>query len=162
MFCFVLQYNTGVQLALVLATLGAPVFGYVDHTALHWLWYGQFCSSLISFLHFILPKKWMKIRGIFLFNLKKWKFWDFFYKFCVFELSLSFFCTNYFSKKSQLFVHRYITAASTLASSASYMLQKDTVKYFIPRAKTKKQPPSLWSRGLLLLSARSVLLAALI
>ncbi|OQV12905.1 putative cardiolipin synthase (CMP-forming) [Hypsibius exemplaris] len=66
------KYNTGVQLALVLATLGAPVFGYVDHSALHALW--------------------------------------------------------------------YITAASTLASSASYMFQKDTFRYLIPsRTKT---PPS--------------------
>lgn len=32
------KFNTMVQLALVAFTLGAPVFQYVDHPALHGLW----------------------------------------------------------------------------------------------------------------------------
>jgi hypothetical protein len=33
------KWNTGMQLLLVATTLAAPVFSYVDHPALHAMWY---------------------------------------------------------------------------------------------------------------------------
>ncbi|KAK3913506.1 putative cardiolipin synthase (CMP-forming) [Frankliniella fusca] len=47
------KFNTLVQLALVACTLGAPVFHYVDHTALHGLWYltaGTTVASAMSYI----------------------------------------------------------------------------------------------------------------
>lgn len=47
------KFNTLVQLALVACTLGAPVFHYVDHAALHGLWYltaGTTVASAMSYI----------------------------------------------------------------------------------------------------------------
>ncbi|KAJ8880682.1 hypothetical protein PR048_017152 [Dryococelus australis] len=47
------KVNTAVQLLLVASTLAAPVFNYVDHQALHVLWYitaGTTVSSAASYL----------------------------------------------------------------------------------------------------------------
>ncbi len=49
---FFKQLNTALQLGLVTATLGAPVFGYVDHMALHLLWFVFFhFNPLVSTLN---------------------------------------------------------------------------------------------------------------
>lgn len=36
---FISKINTAVQLTLAATTLAAPVFNYVDHPALHMLWF---------------------------------------------------------------------------------------------------------------------------
>ena len=41
---FISQVNTGLQLGLVTVSLAAPVFGFVDHVYLHYLWYVLMCG----------------------------------------------------------------------------------------------------------------------
>ncbi|PRD36883.1 UNVERIFIED_CONTAM: putative cardiolipin synthase [Trichonephila clavipes] len=40
--------NTGIQLTLVAASLAAPVFNYVDHLCLHYLWYITATTTVMS------------------------------------------------------------------------------------------------------------------
>ncbi|KAH6926665.1 hypothetical protein HPB50_021180 [Hyalomma asiaticum] len=48
--------NTAVQLGLVAATLAAPVFGFVDHSALHAFWYLTASTTLLSGLTYLFTK----------------------------------------------------------------------------------------------------------
>ncbi|KAL3203072.1 hypothetical protein MRX96_053281 [Rhipicephalus microplus] len=48
--------NTAVQLGLVAATLAAPVFGFVDHGALHAFWYVTASTTLLSGLTYLFTK----------------------------------------------------------------------------------------------------------
>lgn len=48
--------NTAVQLGLVAATLAAPVFGFVDHGALHAFWYVTASTTLLSGLTYLFKK----------------------------------------------------------------------------------------------------------
>lgn len=50
------KMNTAIQLGLVAATLAAPVFGYVDHYALHCLWYLTAGTTLTSGLMYLFTK----------------------------------------------------------------------------------------------------------
>lgn len=59
------KFNTMVQLALVAFTLGAPVFQYVDHPALHGLWYLTAGTTVASALSYAFTKgtyKFLKIK----------------------------------------------------------------------------------------------------
>jgi cardiolipin synthase len=50
---FISKVNTAVQLACVAGSLGAPVWNYVDHPALHGLWYltgGMTAAAAISYM----------------------------------------------------------------------------------------------------------------
>lgn len=48
--------NTAVQLGLVAATLAAPVFGFVDHSALHAFWYLTASTTVLSGLTYLFTK----------------------------------------------------------------------------------------------------------
>lgn len=48
--------NTAVQLGLVAATLAAPVFGFVDHGALHAFWYLTASTTVLSGLTYLFTK----------------------------------------------------------------------------------------------------------
>ncbi|XP_064485767.1 probable cardiolipin synthase (CMP-forming) isoform X2 [Ornithodoros turicata] len=50
------KMNTAIQLGLVAATLAAPVFNYVDHTALHWFWYLTGVTTVTSGMMYIFTK----------------------------------------------------------------------------------------------------------
>ncbi|XP_034250438.1 probable cardiolipin synthase (CMP-forming) [Thrips palmi] len=59
------KFNTMVQLALVAFTLGAPVFQYVDHAALHGLWYLTAGTTVASALSYAFSKgtyKFLKVK----------------------------------------------------------------------------------------------------
>lgn len=55
------KFNTLVQLALVGFTLGAPVFDYVDHAALHGLWYLTAGTTVASAISYIFSKGTYKL-----------------------------------------------------------------------------------------------------
>ncbi|XP_055348815.1 probable cardiolipin synthase (CMP-forming) [Paramacrobiotus metropolitanus] len=55
------KYNTGLQLLLVVVTLAAPVFNYVDHPVLHGLWYIVAASTLASGLGYMFQKDTYKL-----------------------------------------------------------------------------------------------------
>lgn len=56
--------NTAIQLGLVAVTLAAPVFNFVDHAALHALWYMTAATTTVSGLMYIFSKDSYKfIRG---------------------------------------------------------------------------------------------------
>lgn len=48
--------NTAIQLGLVAATLAAPVFGFVDHSALHAFWYLTATSTVLSGCTYLFTK----------------------------------------------------------------------------------------------------------
>lgn len=50
----ILQVNTNLQLSLLTLTLGAPIFGFVDHIALQCLWGMTSVTTLWSFGHYLL------------------------------------------------------------------------------------------------------------
>ncbi|XP_044729789.1 probable cardiolipin synthase (CMP-forming) [Chrysoperla carnea] len=58
---FISKVNTAVQLTLVATTLAAPVFGFVDHTALHVLWYTTGFTTLTSALSYVFSKNTYKV-----------------------------------------------------------------------------------------------------
>uniref|UniRef100_A0A1B0A8W9 cardiolipin synthase (CMP-forming) n=1 Tax=Glossina pallidipes TaxID=7398 RepID=A0A1B0A8W9_GLOPL len=55
------KINTGVQLAAVGISLGAPVWHYIDHVGLHGLWYLTGCTTVAAALSYILNKNTFKI-----------------------------------------------------------------------------------------------------
>ncbi|KAK6635805.1 hypothetical protein RUM44_001059 [Polyplax serrata] len=54
---FISKVNTGVQLVLVGTTLAAPVFGYVNHSFLHFMWYVTAASTIAAAGSYIFSKK---------------------------------------------------------------------------------------------------------
>lgn len=54
------KVNTLVQLAAVVCTVAAPVFGFVDHSALHSLWYITAGTTVASAVSYILSKNTYK------------------------------------------------------------------------------------------------------
>ncbi|XP_063221896.1 probable cardiolipin synthase (CMP-forming) [Bacillus rossius redtenbacheri] len=54
------KVNTAIQLLLVASTLAAPVFGYVDHQALHVLWYVTACTTVSSAFSYLVSKNTYK------------------------------------------------------------------------------------------------------
>ncbi|XP_013119365.2 probable cardiolipin synthase (CMP-forming) [Stomoxys calcitrans] len=55
------KINTGVQLSAVGISLGAPIWGYLDHTALQGLWYLTGATTIAAALSYILDKNTFKI-----------------------------------------------------------------------------------------------------
>lgn len=53
---FISKVNTAVQLICVAATLGAPVWNYVDHPALHGLWYLTGATTAAAAISYIVSK----------------------------------------------------------------------------------------------------------
>lgn len=53
---FISKVNTGVQLFTVAATLGAPVWSYIDHPALHGLWYLTGLTTFAAAVSYIVSK----------------------------------------------------------------------------------------------------------
>jgi cardiolipin synthase (CMP-forming) len=53
---FISKVNTAVQLFTVAATLGAPVWNYVDHPALHGLWYLTGATTAAAAISYIVKK----------------------------------------------------------------------------------------------------------
>ncbi|KAL3286503.1 hypothetical protein HHI36_001008 [Cryptolaemus montrouzieri] len=53
---FISKVNTGVQLALVGSTLAAPVFHYVGHPFLEYLWYVTGATTIAAGLSYIISK----------------------------------------------------------------------------------------------------------
>ncbi|GFS55861.1 cardiolipin synthase [Nephila pilipes] len=51
------KINTGIQLTLVAASLAAPVFNYVDHLFLHYLWYITATTTVMSAASYLYYKK---------------------------------------------------------------------------------------------------------
>uniref|UniRef100_A0AAG5DBM8 cardiolipin synthase (CMP-forming) n=1 Tax=Anopheles atroparvus TaxID=41427 RepID=A0AAG5DBM8_ANOAO len=58
---FVSKLNTAVQLVTVAVTLGAPIFGYVDHAYLHGLWYLTGCTTIAAAASYLTSKDTYKI-----------------------------------------------------------------------------------------------------
>jgi len=55
------KVNTAVQLLAIGASLGAPIWGYIDHTNLHGLWYLTGVTTLVAALSYVLQKDTYKI-----------------------------------------------------------------------------------------------------
>lgn len=53
---FISKVNTAVQLFAVAASLGAPVWNYVDHSALHGLWYLTGATTVIAAISYMVKK----------------------------------------------------------------------------------------------------------
>jgi cardiolipin synthase (CMP-forming) len=53
---FISKVNTGVQLFCVAASLGAPVWNYIDHPALHGLWYLTGLTTAAAAISYIVSK----------------------------------------------------------------------------------------------------------
>jgi len=53
---FISKVNTVVQLFAVAASLGAPIWNYVDHPALHGLWYLTFSTTVIAAISYMVKK----------------------------------------------------------------------------------------------------------
>ncbi|KFB48918.1 AGAP000843-PA-like protein [Anopheles sinensis] len=58
---FVSKLNTAVQLVTVAVTLGAPIFGYVDHAYLHGLWYATGFTTIAAAASYLTNKDTYKI-----------------------------------------------------------------------------------------------------
>jgi len=58
---FISKVNTGVQLFAIGTSLGAPIWAYIDHSALHGLWYLTGATTLAAALSYILQKDTYKI-----------------------------------------------------------------------------------------------------
>lgn len=58
---FISKVNTAVQLTAVATSLGAPIWGYIDHTALHGLWYFTGVTTAAAALSYITSKDTYKI-----------------------------------------------------------------------------------------------------
>uniref|UniRef100_A0A182R230 cardiolipin synthase (CMP-forming) n=1 Tax=Anopheles funestus TaxID=62324 RepID=A0A182R230_ANOFN len=58
---FVSKFNTAVQLVTVAATLGAPIFNYVDHAYLHGLWYLTGFTTVAAAASYLTSKDTYKI-----------------------------------------------------------------------------------------------------
>lgn len=58
---FISKVNTAVQLVAVAASLGAPVWNYVDHPHLHYLWYFTGATTVAAALSYILTKNTYKL-----------------------------------------------------------------------------------------------------
>jgi len=54
---FISKVNTTVQLVMVCATLAAPVFNFVDHSALHALWWLTTSTTVTSAVAYIVHRK---------------------------------------------------------------------------------------------------------
>ena len=53
--------NTFVQLGTVAISLGAPIWNYIDHQHLHYLWYLTGVTTIAAALSYILTKDTYKI-----------------------------------------------------------------------------------------------------
>jgi len=53
---FISKVNTAVQLFTVAASLGAPVWNYVDHPALHGLWYLTGATTVVAAISYMVKK----------------------------------------------------------------------------------------------------------
>jgi len=53
---FISKVNTVVQLFAVAASLGAPIWNYVDHPALHGLWYLTLSTTVIAAISYMVKK----------------------------------------------------------------------------------------------------------
>ncbi|XP_073950560.1 cardiolipin synthase [Choristoneura fumiferana] len=58
---FISKVNTAIQLLLVGTTLASPVFGFVDHAALHALWAVTAASTVVSAASYLVSKDTYKI-----------------------------------------------------------------------------------------------------
>lgn len=58
---FISKLNTAVQLVTVAATLGAPIFSYVDHAYLHGLWYLTGFTTVAAAASYLTSKDTYKI-----------------------------------------------------------------------------------------------------
>lgn len=58
---FISKVNTAVQLAAIATSLGAPVWGYVDHVALHSLWYFTGVTTVAAALSYVISKDTYRI-----------------------------------------------------------------------------------------------------
>uniref|UniRef100_A0A2M4AS23 cardiolipin synthase (CMP-forming) n=1 Tax=Anopheles triannulatus TaxID=58253 RepID=A0A2M4AS23_9DIPT len=58
---FVSKLNTAVQLMTVATTLGAPIFGYLDHACLHGLWYLTGFTTMAAAVSYLTSKDTYKI-----------------------------------------------------------------------------------------------------
>ncbi|XP_067618797.1 probable cardiolipin synthase (CMP-forming) [Eurosta solidaginis] len=58
---FISKINTGVQLATIGLSLGAPLWNYIDHPLLHGLWYLTGATTVAAALSYILNKNTFKI-----------------------------------------------------------------------------------------------------
>jgi cardiolipin synthase len=53
---FISKFNTAIQLFTIGATLGAPIWDYVDHAYLHGLWYLTGVTTAAAALSYIVKK----------------------------------------------------------------------------------------------------------
>lgn len=53
---FISKVNTAVQLFTVAASLGAPVWSYIDHPALHGLWYLTGATTVLAAISYMIKK----------------------------------------------------------------------------------------------------------
>jgi len=58
---FISKVNTGVQLAAIGMSLGAPIWNYVDHVALQGLWYVTGATTVAAALSYVLNRNTFKI-----------------------------------------------------------------------------------------------------
>ncbi|XP_050087480.1 probable cardiolipin synthase (CMP-forming) [Anopheles aquasalis] len=58
---FISKLNTAVQLVTVATTLGAPIFGYLDHAFLHGLWYLTGFTTMAAAVSYLTSKDTYKI-----------------------------------------------------------------------------------------------------
>lgn len=58
---FISKVNTVVQLVALATSLGAPIWGYIDHTALHGLWYFTGLTTVAAAASYIISKDTYKI-----------------------------------------------------------------------------------------------------
>ncbi|XP_049543195.1 probable cardiolipin synthase (CMP-forming) [Anopheles darlingi] len=58
---FISKLNTAVQLIAVATTLGAPIFGYLDHAYLHGLWYLTGFTTMAAAISYLTSKDTYKI-----------------------------------------------------------------------------------------------------
>uniref|UniRef100_A0A2M3ZM85 cardiolipin synthase (CMP-forming) n=1 Tax=Anopheles braziliensis TaxID=58242 RepID=A0A2M3ZM85_9DIPT len=58
---FISKLNTAVQLVTVATTLGAPIFGYLDHAYLHGLWYLTGFTTMAAAISYLTSKDTYKI-----------------------------------------------------------------------------------------------------
>ncbi|XP_058064153.1 probable cardiolipin synthase (CMP-forming) [Anopheles bellator] len=58
---FISKLNTAVQLVMVAATLGAPIFSYIDHAYLHGLWYLTGFTTVAAAVSYLTNKDTYKI-----------------------------------------------------------------------------------------------------
>lgn len=58
---FISKVNTAIQLAAVAISLGAPIFDYIDHPHIHYLWYFTGFTTVAAAMSYVLTKDTYKI-----------------------------------------------------------------------------------------------------